>query len=295
MGKYQEPGRSAQRSERITRRQLLAGAFATVGGLTATACRRSSLTAGQQAPPDPTKVQGLPPGDAAGRRSPFVRLTREAGWTFWSYTPLGNIDGIITPSDLHYEVHHAGAAVVDPNRWTLTIHGMVERPIVLNLDDLRKFPSLSRIVFLECSGNSPVSWRSAGSPQDTVQNLVGLTSCSLWTGVAVSTLLREVGVKAGAKWALAEGSGPTRWSRTVRTASRCGSPRDSRPGFCSPVGKEIRISNGSAVLSWPTRHSCIRKRPDPIPTPCLTVRCVSSLSSSRRGRSSRLRRAGRRC
>jgi len=215
MGKYQEPGRSAQRSERITRRQLLAGAFATVGGLTATACRRSSLTAGQEAPPDPTKVQGLPPGDAGGRRSPFVRLTREAGWTFWSYTPLGNIDGIITPSDLHYEVHHAGAAVVDPNRWTLTIHGMVERPIVLNLDDLRKFPSLSRIVFLECSGNSPVSWRGAGSPQDTVQNLVGLTSCSLWTGVAVSTLLREVGVKAGAKWALAEGSDAAVMTRSI--------------------------------------------------------------------------------
>src|SRR5208282_6231682 len=95
MGKYQEPGRAAQQPERITRRQLLAGAFATVGGLTATA-----LAAGQEAPADPTKVQGLPPGDAAGHRSPFVRLTREAGWTFWSYTPLGDIDGIITPTDL---------------------------------------------------------------------------------------------------------------------------------------------------------------------------------------------------
>ena len=97
MGTYQDPGRAAQQPGRLTRRQLLASVAATVGGLTATA-----LAAGQEAPADPTKVQGLPPGDAAGRRSPFVRLTREAGWTFWSYTPLGNIDGIITPSDLHY-------------------------------------------------------------------------------------------------------------------------------------------------------------------------------------------------
>ena len=169
MGTYQDAGRAGQRPGRLTRRQLLAGAAATVVGLTATA-----LAAGQEAPVDPTKVQGLPPGDAAGHRSPFVRLTREAGWTFWSYTPLGNIDGIITPSDLHYEVHHAGAPVVDPNQWTLTIHGMVERPIVLNLDDLRRFPSVSRIVFLECSGNGPFAWWSAASPEDTAQNLVGL-------------------------------------------------------------------------------------------------------------------------
>jgi hypothetical protein len=61
MGTYQDPGRAAQRPGRLTRRQLLAGAVATVGGLTAT-----GLAAGQEAPADPTKVQGLPPGDAGG-------------------------------------------------------------------------------------------------------------------------------------------------------------------------------------------------------------------------------------
>jgi hypothetical protein len=92
----------------MPRRQLLAGAVATVGGITAT-----GLAARQEAPADPTTVQGLPPGDAAGHRSPFVRLTRETGWTFWSYTTLGNIDGIITPSDLHSEVHHAGGKMIE--------------------------------------------------------------------------------------------------------------------------------------------------------------------------------------
>lgn len=204
------PPRALQQGGGITRRQLLTRAGAAVGGLAV-----GGLASAQEAPLDPTKVLGLPPGEPAGRRSPFVRLTRVAGWTFWSYTPLDKIDGIITPSDLHFEVHHAGAPVIDPNRWTLTIHGMVERPIVLNLDDLRRFPSVSRVVFLECSGNSPISWLGVDKPTDTAQNLVGLTSCSLWTGVPVSTLLREVGVKPGAKWALAEGSDAAVMTRSI--------------------------------------------------------------------------------
>ena len=69
-----------------------------------------------------------------GQRSPFeksVRWTRdsktpEAGSSF---TPLAESHGILTPSSLHYERHHAGIPNIDPSRHRLVIQGRVERPL----------------------------------------------------------------------------------------------------------------------------------------------------------------------
>jgi sulfane dehydrogenase subunit SoxC len=129
-------------------------------------------------------------------------------------TPLDLLNGIITPSDLHYERHHAGVPLVDPSRYTLTIHGMVDRPTVFTLDDIKRFPSVSRILFLECSGNSGAGW-GKGPATGTAQTLHGLTSTSDWTGVPVSTLMNEVGVQSGALWALAEGEDAAVLTRSV--------------------------------------------------------------------------------
>ena len=104
--------------------------------------------------------------------------------------------------------------LIDPARYTLTIHGMVDRPTVFTLADLERFPSLSRIMFLECSGNSGSGW-TRGAPTGTAQTLHGLTSTSDWTGVLVSTLMNEVGVQPGARWVLAEGEDAAVLSRSV--------------------------------------------------------------------------------
>ena len=77
----------------------------------------------------------------------------------------------------------------------------MERPLVLTMDDLVRMPSVSRIHFLECSGNTP--WLGA-KPTWTLQDSHGLLSCAEWTGVELATLLDEVGVKPGAAWILAE-------------------------------------------------------------------------------------------
>jgi len=92
------------------------------------------------------------------------------------------------------------------------VHGLVDRPTVFTLADLQRFPSVSRIMFLECSGNT--SW-AEGPATSTAQSLHGLTSTSDWAGVAVKTLLTEVGVKSGAAWALAEGSDAAVMTRSV--------------------------------------------------------------------------------
>src|SRR5919206_1904122 len=129
-----------------------------------------------------------------------------------SRTPRDALNGIITPSDLHYERHHAGVPTIDPSRHTLILHGLVDRPTEYTLADLQRFPSISRIMFLECSGNT--AWSEA-PPDATAQSLHGLTSTSEWTGVPVKTILNEVGVQPGATWALAEGADAAVMTRSV--------------------------------------------------------------------------------
>ena len=87
-----------------------------------------------------------------------------------SRTPLHDTYGIITPSSLHFERHHGGVPEIDPATHTLTIHGMVDRPLVFSVDELKRFPSASRIHFLECSGNSGGEWRG-GSTETDVQRI----------------------------------------------------------------------------------------------------------------------------
>jgi sulfane dehydrogenase subunit SoxC len=118
--------------------------------------------------------------------------------------------GTITPSDLHFERHHSGVPTIDPGTYQLLVHGMVERPTVFTLNDLKRLPSVSRICFLECSGN-------LGRQSDKIrpQEVCGLTSQSEWSGVLLSTLLREVGAQSSAKWFLAEGQDAAVMTRSI--------------------------------------------------------------------------------
>jgi sulfane dehydrogenase subunit SoxC len=112
----------------------------------------------------------------------------------------------MTPSSLHYELHHGGVPTIDPTKHTLLIHSLVRRPLTLTVYDLMRFPSVNRISFLECSGNGFREWRQ---PTGTdVQQTHGLLSGTEWTGVLLSTLLREVGLQPGATWFIAEGGTP---------------------------------------------------------------------------------------
>ena len=130
-----------------------------------------------------------------------------------SLTPHQNLTGIITPGGLHYERHHAGVPAIDPDQHRLVVHGLVERPLVFSMEDITRFPSVSRIHFLECSGNTQ-GW-NAPIPELTVQHTHGLLSCSEWTGVPLSTVLAEAGVKPEAKWMLTEGGDAAAMTRSI--------------------------------------------------------------------------------
>ena len=111
-------------------------------------------------------------------------------------TPLQDLDGIITPNGLFYERHHAGVPTIDPAQHRLMLHGLVDKPLIFTMDDIRRFPSQSHVYFLECSGN-PGYKKPYGK---TASDLVGLLSCAEWTGVSLKLVLQEAGLQAGAKW-----------------------------------------------------------------------------------------------
>jgi sulfane dehydrogenase subunit SoxC len=130
-----------------------------------------------------------------------------------SFTPMQSGYGIITPSGLHYERHHAGIPNIDPAAHRLVIHGLVDRPIRYSLADLKRFPTVSRTYFMECSGTTGRELMRATEP--TVQRSHGLVSTSEWTGVPLSTLLKQTGLKPGAAWMLAEGADAAVMTRSV--------------------------------------------------------------------------------
>lgn len=198
--------------KKISRRTLLGGVLATAM-LPLNSAFAKYLQIGVPLSPnlkfeDPTKVIGPGPSEL-GKRSTFEQPLRKFSSTS-SRSPLQDFYGTITPADLHYERHHAGVPDIDPEKYELLIHGMVERPMKFTLKDLKRFPSVTRIRFLECAGN----FRS-GKEELTPQDILGLTSQSEWTGVMLSTLFREVGVDPKASWFLGEGSDAAVMTRSV--------------------------------------------------------------------------------
>jgi sulfane dehydrogenase subunit SoxC len=205
-----------------SRRKFLASG-AAVAGAAAGAVRPAS---GQTAAPtaaEPAK-KSLKDIIAYGDRSRFVTSLREAadgrpspdafGLTFHVVTPIGESAGSITPSSLHYVAAHRGFYVpeIDPKEHRLMIHGMVDRPLVFTLDEVKRFPSVTRVHFLECIGNRSTRTRN------TVAQTHGMTSNSEWTGVLLSTLLKEAGVQGGASWVVTEGAEEVKGASSVPLA-----------------------------------------------------------------------------
>ena len=186
---------------------------------------------------------------AYGERSQYVNSVRiavnerpapdEFGLTFHVLTPLQDSVGQITPSALHFVGTHRGAIVPDikPAEYRLLLHGIVGRPLEFTLEELKRFPSVSRPHFLECLGNR------AKPEHKTVQQTTGLTSCAEWTGVPLSLLLNEVGVQKGANWVVSEGAEEVKGAGSIPLAKAM----DDCIVAYGQNGEAIRPQNGFPV------------------------------------------------
>jgi sulfane dehydrogenase subunit SoxC len=203
----------------LTRGVALLGA----GGLAAL----SSAPVGAAAPPDIPPWMRSPgaPMSSYGRPAQYEsKVTRtliqsQPGTTGSgaSRTPLEALDGMITPSGLHFERHHSGVPAIDPDQHRLLIHGLVKRPLLFTMDALLRCPMVSHLYFLECAGNSRLMY-GATPPALTCGQVHGLVSCSEWTGVPLHILLEEAGADPRAPWLLAEGADAAAMSRSVPMA-----------------------------------------------------------------------------
>jgi sulfane dehydrogenase subunit SoxC len=137
------------------------------------------------------------------------------------YTPLQDYAGIITPARLHFMQQHSSEfPEIDPDEHRLTIHGLVDRPLSFSMDDLKRLPSVSRVHFVECHANSsPQIHDSPGTNMGLpVQYIHGMASCSEWSGVPLSVLLNEAGIKKEGTWLVLEGGDAGKFSHTLPMA-----------------------------------------------------------------------------
>lgn len=134
------------------------------------------------------------------------------------YTPLQDYAGIITPAALHFmQQHSSELPEINADEHTLTVHGMVDRPLEFTMEDLKRLPSVARVHFVECHANSSPAIHDADDPNMglPVQYIHGMASCSEWAGVPLSVLLKEAGVKSGGTWMVNEGGDPGKFSHTL--------------------------------------------------------------------------------
>ena len=206
------------RSQQPARRRFLAGGVAALAGAGARAETPPGAVE-RPVPDDASRTLGIPLDDSSyGARSQFetelrTRFKTATPWSSWTMTPLQAGLGIITPSGLHFERSHGGTATIDPARHDLFVHGLVRQARKFAMKDLRRFPSVSRLHFIECSGNGLTEWSKP--TLKTVQGTHGLTSCSEWTGVPLSVLLEEAGLRTNARWLLAEGGDAAAMTRSI--------------------------------------------------------------------------------
>src|SRR5215813_9326954 len=159
-----------------------------------------------------------------------------------SRTPLHMLEGMITPSGLHFERSHSGVPEIDPDQHRLVIHGLVKRPLVFTVEALSRYPMQSRIAFLECGGNS----QALNAPQAQPLNVAaihGLLGCAEWTGARLSTLLDEAGIEPEARWVIAEGADAAAMSRSIPLTKAM----DDALLCLYQNGERVRPSNGYPV------------------------------------------------
>jgi DMSO/TMAO reductase YedYZ molybdopterin-dependent catalytic subunit len=95
------------------------------------------------------------------------------------------INGPFTPPDKFATTQHYGHPEVDMATYKLKVSGLVDKPIQLSLDDLKKMGGTDLVAGFECSGNR--------GP------LQGLSGNGRWTGLPLKKVFDAAGVKASAR------------------------------------------------------------------------------------------------
>lgn len=113
-------------------------------------------------------------------------------------------DGVITPNDAFFVRYHLSGIPleVDPSTYRLEIKGLVNTPLSLSLEELKKFDAVEVVAVNQCSGNS----RGFFTPRVGGGQLAnGAMGNAKWKGVKLKDLLDKAGLKEGAKQVVCNG------------------------------------------------------------------------------------------
>ncbi len=213
-----------QKKSNISRRGFLSSAVAGSAALVAGSNPLQAANPENMAPnvPDWSRYLGAGVADQPyGMPSEFEAhvIRRNVPWltasteSSVSFTPIHELDGIITPNGVCFERHHAGVAVIDPSDHRLMINGLVDKPMMFTMEDLKRFPRVNRVFFLECAANSGMEWR--GAQLNGCQFTQGMVHCVEYTGVPLKYILEEAGIKTNAKWLMPEGADASAMNRSL--------------------------------------------------------------------------------
>ncbi|MDA0204095.1 MAG: molybdopterin-dependent oxidoreductase [Acidobacteria bacterium] len=99
---------------------------------------------------------------------------------------IRTIDGPITPRDKFFAIQHYGRPEIAESAHRLKITGLVDKETELSMAELKAMPATELTAGYECSGNSGRIFQ-------------GLASNGRWTGVRLSDVLKNIGVKPKAR------------------------------------------------------------------------------------------------
>jgi len=163
--------------------------------------------------PGPQGLPGKDPGLTLLGHEPLV-----------AETPEGLLDEETTPI-ARFFVRNNGlfpASAGDPESWTLTIDGEVERELRITLPELKAaFPHRILHLVLECGGNGRSFFRPLPKGNAWTHGGVG---CAAWTGVSLGDVLRAAGLTPRARYTGHFGADPDAEGRMDRQAMSRGVP-----------------------------------------------------------------------
>jgi DMSO/TMAO reductase YedYZ molybdopterin-dependent catalytic subunit len=109
--------------------------------------------------------------------------------------PLEALRWDVTPVGLHYLLVHYDIPLVDAGSWRLEIHGSVDHPLALSLDDVRAREAVEVVATMECAGNGRARMEPRAISQPWLHEAIGT---GRWRGVPLGLLLAEAGPRASA-------------------------------------------------------------------------------------------------
>jgi DMSO/TMAO reductase YedYZ molybdopterin-dependent catalytic subunit len=119
-------------------------------------------------------------------------------------TPVSLLDSWITPNEHFYVRSHMPVpAALDPATWTLQIEGEVATPLTLSVDEIRRMPSTTVTMTLECAGNGRAFFEPSVAG---IQWQKGAVGTARWTGVRLADVLKRAGIKPSGAFVVMNGA-----------------------------------------------------------------------------------------